>query len=76
MASRGQQRGRSNGYEIEIIPDGGAGARGSVCDEHGSLIARWSYSGTGEVWVDVGEHKSGTIAEDGHGDARWFVVGL
>jgi hypothetical protein len=76
MATKGRQRLEVDGnFSIEIIPDGIAGAHGTVLDGVGKLIAPWSFSGIGEVWINVGAHKGGRITE-GLDENAWIIIDI
>ena len=60
--------------KISIFPAGLAGTHGDVFDDQGNIIAPWSTPGVGEVWVDVGSAKSGTITEVGFAPELWQIV--
>jgi len=61
----------SGTYSIRITPDADGASSGEVRDKLNRLIDSWSFEGTGEVWVGVGNHTQGSISEVGFPPTPW-----
>ncbi len=78
MAHHGRTKydGETESRSIEVLADGDPPTGGTVTDESGHVLGHWSWSGSEDVWVGVGQHRSGSITEEGHDDTAWRVAGI